>query len=111
MHTEIEELLETVFSIGSASRLCSKHELDSLVSQECAGVAAMKSCKTVAAGNSISMQAEDSVGIHYMAVTVEATEDIEDLVCAIVRNYSALISEDAILLCSYDAQVSSKSSC
>jgi hypothetical protein len=32
------------------------------------------------------MEAEDIVGIHYLAVTVEDTEDIEDLVCAIVRS-------------------------
>jgi hypothetical protein len=86
MHTKREELLEIVFFIGSASRLCSEHELDSLVSQECEGVAAMKSCKTIAAGNNVSMEAEDIVGIHYLTVTVEATEDIEDLVCAVVRS-------------------------
>jgi hypothetical protein len=86
MHTKREELSETVFSIGSASRLCSRHELDSLVSRECEGVAAMKSCKTVAASNNVSMEAVGIIGIHYLAVTVEDTEDIEDLVCAIVRS-------------------------
>jgi hypothetical protein len=46
----------------------------------------MRSCKTVAASNNFSTEAEDTVGIHYLAVTVEDTEVVEDLVCAVVRS-------------------------
>jgi hypothetical protein len=42
----------------------------------------MKRCKPVAAGNNFSMEAEDTVGIHYLA----DTEDIEDIMCTIVRS-------------------------
>jgi hypothetical protein len=46
----------------------------------------MRSCKTVTASNDMSTEAEDTVGIHYLAMTVEDTEVVEDLVCAIVRS-------------------------
>jgi hypothetical protein len=55
----------------------------------------------VPADNEVSMEAEDIVGIHYLAVTGEDTEDIEDLVCCSEKS-SARICESARITCSHE---------